>query len=101
MNPFKKWLISHGIRNVDVARALGVGEATTWRWAQDSYWPSSREDALRIFNLTGSDVTPTDLLGVDDESYQLRQEINARECAIGAHLIKASEERKSGKAKKK
>jgi len=64
MNPFRIWLIQRGLSQRAAADALGVSNPEINRYCRDDFWPR-KEVALRIFNFTGGEITPNDL--IDDE----------------------------------
>jgi uncharacterized protein YjcR len=96
MNAFGQWLEARGLRNADVARALGLSPNTTLYWTQPGYWPRRRDVALRIIRFSGGAVTPDMLLPMPDRD-SIKQ---SHEAALGREAIRTAKERERRNGKK-
>jgi transcriptional regulator with XRE-family HTH domain len=66
MNPFAAWIERTGLTKEALARALRLGPSAISKITKDGHWPTHAV-ALRIYNVTGGEVTPNDLLGANGD----------------------------------
>ena len=62
---FSEYLQTKKITQEEVAKALGVSQATVSRWIQEDFIPS-KELMQKIVAFTNGDVQPNDFYGVED-----------------------------------
>jgi DNA-binding transcriptional regulator YdaS (Cro superfamily) len=56
-----EWLKSNGIKRKVFAARIGVSPQTITGWCEGSFW-IAKDKAQKIFDETGGQVTPTDLM---------------------------------------
>ena len=64
---FSEYLQTKKITQEEVAKALGVSQATVSRWIQEDFIPS-KEFMQKIIAYTNGEVQPNDFYGVTNES---------------------------------
>lgn len=90
MNAFDDWMERVGLRQIDVADALGISPSGIDRYRRGGFWPT-RAVAVRIKRFTAGEVVPNDLLddGIPIESTE--------EYRLGQKAILAARERRKRK----
>ena len=56
-----EWLSQQGIKRKDFAARIGVSPQTITGWCKGTFW-IDRDKAQKVFDETGGEVTPTDLM---------------------------------------